>query len=225
MTARIFVRYRRPVPINTELLAARAASTPRTAAGSTRARDRPTATSSLAEARGAFLHVPLEHFLRRPRAAPRATAGRVRTFHLERTQIVAAPIDEAWTFYADPGNLEAITPPWLGFRIDSAPAALERGAFLRYRLRLFGVPIRWTTVIARWHPPRSFVDVQLERAVPPVGAHPPAQLPFRAARRSTTTSATACPAAYSRRSSNVSSPGCSRRSSTTGAERTAALLA
>jgi ligand-binding SRPBCC domain-containing protein len=85
----------------------------------------------------------------------------VRIRHLERTQVVAAPLDAAWTFYADPANLEAITPPWLGFRVDSAPTELGRGAFLRYRLALFGVPVRWTTVIAQWHPPRSFVDVQL----------------------------------------------------------------
>jgi len=80
---------------------------------------------------------------------------------LERTQVVAAPLDEAWRFYADPHNLEAITPPWLRFRVVSAPAALERGSLLRYRLRLFGVPVRWLTVIAGWQPPRTFVDVQL----------------------------------------------------------------
>jgi ligand-binding SRPBCC domain-containing protein len=85
----------------------------------------------------------------------------VRIFLLERTQVVPAPLAEAWTFYADPANLEAITPPWLGFRTVSAPPELRRGAFLRYRLSLFGVPVRWTTVIAAWHPPRSFVDVQL----------------------------------------------------------------
>ncbi|MBA3844120.1 MAG: SRPBCC family protein [Actinobacteria bacterium] len=80
---------------------------------------------------------------------------------LERTQVVEAPIEEAWRFYADPGNLEAITPPWLRFQIESTPDELRRGSYLRYSLRLFGIPIRWQTVIARWHPPRSFVDVQL----------------------------------------------------------------
>jgi ligand-binding SRPBCC domain-containing protein len=80
---------------------------------------------------------------------------------LERTQVVPASLDVAWTFYADPANLEAITPPWLGFRAVSAPDELRRGTFLSYRLALFGIPVRWTTVIARWHPPRSFVDVQL----------------------------------------------------------------
>jgi ligand-binding SRPBCC domain-containing protein len=80
---------------------------------------------------------------------------------LERTQVVGVPLDDAWRFYADPQNLEAITPPWLRFRIVSAPATLERGSHLRYRLSLFGVPIRWLTVIDRWQPPRTFVDVQL----------------------------------------------------------------
>jgi ligand-binding SRPBCC domain-containing protein len=84
-----------------------------------------------------------------------------RAYHLERTQVVGASIEDAWRFYADPANLQAITPPWLRFRIDSTPGELGAGALLRYRLRLFGVPIRWTTLIERWQPPRSFVDVQL----------------------------------------------------------------
>ena len=41
------------------------------------------------------------------------------------------------------------------------PRELGRGALLRYRLRLFGVPIGWRTEIAEWLPPRTFVDVQL----------------------------------------------------------------
>ena len=41
-----------------------------------------------------------------------------------------------------------------------APDSLARGARLRYRLRLFGIPIRWRTEIVSWHPPHGFVDVQ-----------------------------------------------------------------
>ena len=85
----------------------------------------------------------------------------MRTFTLQRTQVVGADIEQAWAFYADPRNLEAITPPWLRFRIESSPSELERGSILRYRLRLFGAPIRWLTEIRLWQPPRSFVDVQL----------------------------------------------------------------
>jgi ligand-binding SRPBCC domain-containing protein len=83
------------------------------------------------------------------------------TFTLQRTQVVDAKLDEAWAFYCDPRNLEAITPRWLGFRIDEVPDELSQGALIRYRLRLFGVPIRWLTEIREWRAPRTFVDVQL----------------------------------------------------------------
>jgi ligand-binding SRPBCC domain-containing protein len=96
------------------------------------------------------------------RASGGRHAIRRRTFVLVRTQIVGAEIDAAWAFYADPANLEAITPPWLRFRIDEAPPELAERSLLRYRLRLFGVPVRWLTQITRWQPPRTFVDLQLE---------------------------------------------------------------
>jgi ligand-binding SRPBCC domain-containing protein/tRNA A-37 threonylcarbamoyl transferase component Bud32 len=92
-----------------------------------------------------------------------AERGRVRALLpdvLEREQVVAAPLEEAFAFFADPQNLQAITPPWLHFRIVGAPGRLRQGSILRYRLRLFGVPISWRTEIARWTPPHRFVDVQ-----------------------------------------------------------------
>lgn len=83
-----------------------------------------------------------------------------------RRQVVAMPLAEAFGFFADPRNLEAITPPWLRFRIVEAPARLERGSHLHYRLQLFGVPIRWRTRIVDWRPPRSFTDLQLSGPYP-----------------------------------------------------------
>jgi acyl-coenzyme A thioesterase PaaI-like protein len=75
VTARIFVRYRRPVPINTELLLRARVDGDRGrrihASGELTDGDQP-----LAEARGAFLHVPFEHFLATPEG--RAAAERWR---------------------------------------------------------------------------------------------------------------------------------------------------
>jgi ligand-binding SRPBCC domain-containing protein len=85
---------------------------------------------------------------------------------LERSQVVPVDIDEAFAFFADARNLEAITPRWLQFRIVEAPSMLERGSLLVYRLRLFGVPIRWRTEIAEWRPPFGFTDVQLAGPYP-----------------------------------------------------------
>ncbi|HEX4931016.1 MAG TPA: SRPBCC family protein [Gaiellaceae bacterium] len=83
-----------------------------------------------------------------------------RAYALERTQVVQVPLEDAFAFFADARNLEQITPPWLRFRIVEAPGELRVGARLRYRLSLFGIPIRWRTEIVAWTPPRGFVDVQ-----------------------------------------------------------------
>jgi ligand-binding SRPBCC domain-containing protein len=98
-------------------------------------------------------------------AAPHQPAvSRERT--LERTQTVSRPLEEAFAFFGDARNLEAITPPWLRFRILDAPDALGPGAILRYRLRLFGVPLSWRTEIVDWRPPRTFTDVQVSGPYP-----------------------------------------------------------
>jgi ligand-binding SRPBCC domain-containing protein len=84
-------------------------------------------------------------------------------FHtLRRQQQIPRPLDEVFAFFSDARNLEAITPPWLGFRtLTPGPIQLARGTQIRYRLRIHGAPVNWTTEIRRWDPPRRFVDVQL----------------------------------------------------------------
>ncbi len=73
VTGRIFVRYRRPVPINTELLV-RAVLTGERGRRLHIRGDLGDGSDILAEARGAFVHVPLEHFLSTPEG--RAAADR-----------------------------------------------------------------------------------------------------------------------------------------------------
>jgi ligand-binding SRPBCC domain-containing protein len=81
---------------------------------------------------------------------------------LERVQTLPRPIDEVFRFFADPSNLEAITPPWLHFRIVGVSSeTVGEGTTIDYRLRLRGVPIAWRSVIRSWQPPRTFVDQQL----------------------------------------------------------------
>jgi ligand-binding SRPBCC domain-containing protein len=86
----------------------------------------------------------------------------MRTHLLERSQSVAVPVERAFGFYGDTLNLEPMTPPWLHFQVtNDGPVTMEPGTLLHYRLRLHRVPIRWTTRIESWEPPRRFVDTQL----------------------------------------------------------------
>jgi ligand-binding SRPBCC domain-containing protein len=71
------------------------------------------------------------------------------------------PRPEVFAFFADAGNLEALTPPWLRFRIATPqPVELCAGALIDYRLRVHGLPVRWTSEITAWEPPGRFVDEQ-----------------------------------------------------------------
>jgi ligand-binding SRPBCC domain-containing protein len=81
---------------------------------------------------------------------------------LERTQLVEAPRETVFPFFADALNLESITPPWLNFRvITPGPIEMGVGALIEYRLSLHRVPVRWLTRIEDWQPGRSFVDAQV----------------------------------------------------------------
>ena len=88
------------------------------------------------------------------------SGGRVHV--LERRQRLELPIQRVFEFYAQAGNLAALTPPWMGFGvITPGPIEMRPGALIDYRLKLHGVPVRWRTRIAVWEPPVRFVDVQV----------------------------------------------------------------
>ena len=82
----------------------------------------------------------------------------MRTYILEREQWLPKSVDDVYSFFSRPENLQVITPPWLDFRMVEAPEVLAVGSLIHYRLRWHGVPIRWTTEISEWNPPRGFVD-------------------------------------------------------------------
>ena len=81
---------------------------------------------------------------------------------LEREQLVPVAPEVAFGLYGDAANLEPLTPPWLHFRVLATDRThMGEGTVIDYRLRVRGVPIRWTARIVEWKPATRFTDVQL----------------------------------------------------------------
>ena len=101
---------------------------------------------------------------------------------LRREQRLPGSPAEVFPFFADAGNLEAITPPWLRFEVVTPrPIEMRPGALIEYRLVLHRLPIAWLTRIEEWEPGVRFVDMQLTGPVPAVAPH--ARVPRAPGRR------------------------------------------
>lgn len=82
---------------------------------------------------------------------------------LERDQLIPVSRDELFAFFEDPRNLGEITPPEMGFEIlkmDDLP--IEAGFRIKYRIKVFGVPVTWVSKITEYEPGVRFADVQVK---------------------------------------------------------------
>ena len=83
-------------------------------------------------------------------------------YRIEHRQVVGGSLAGVFSFFKDPRNLEAITPPWLGFRIlEASDREVRAGTRIRYRLRLHGIPLSWESRIAEYDENRMFADEQV----------------------------------------------------------------
>ena len=57
-----------------------------------------------------------------------------RKYVLEREQLILRPLDEVFAFFADAGNLDKITPPWLHVSIPTAVPLASNRTFPQERL-------------------------------------------------------------------------------------------
>lgn len=84
------------------------------------------------------------------------------TYRLQRQQVVGGDLPEVFGFFKSPHNLEAITPPWLGFRVlDATDPEVRLGSRIRYALRLHGIPVRWESWISEYVENEMFADEQV----------------------------------------------------------------
>jgi ligand-binding SRPBCC domain-containing protein len=86
----------------------------------------------------------------------------MRLFELRAQQRLPLSMEEAWSFFSDPTNLQEITLPSMGFQVTSElPPRMHPGLIITYKVRLLlGVPVNWVTEITHVVEPVLFVDEQ-----------------------------------------------------------------
>ena len=76
---------------------------------------------------------------------------------------VPRPLDETFSFFNTPKNLSKLMPPFMKFTlITPEPIVMKEGAVFDYKIKLFGMPMRWQSYILNYNPPHQFVDIQLK---------------------------------------------------------------
>lgn len=84
-------------------------------------------------------------------------------YQLYREQQLNCSLGEAWGFFSSPNNLEKITPKDMGFVVLNhfADEPIYVGMQIDYVVSpLFGIPLKWKTLITEVNDQKSFVDFQ-----------------------------------------------------------------
>ena len=79
------------------------------------------------------------------------------------SQYIPRPLNEVWSFFSRPENLNNMTPGTVSFEILSDVAGVEMfpGMIVRYRISPFGgIKMRWVTEITHVAEGRYFIDEQ-----------------------------------------------------------------
>jgi ligand-binding SRPBCC domain-containing protein len=82
--------------------------------------------------------------------------------YLEFEHLLPMTLDEAWTFFSSPANLNLITPKEMDFKIlDILPAEMYEGMLIRYKIKpMLNIPLDWVTEITKVVDKVYFIDEQ-----------------------------------------------------------------
>jgi ligand-binding SRPBCC domain-containing protein len=82
---------------------------------------------------------------------------------IKTVQKIPVTLDQAWDFFSNPANLQAITPSDMGFQVISKHHGdrMYPGQIIEYKVRpLLGIPVYWMTEITHVQDRAFFVDEQ-----------------------------------------------------------------
>lgn len=82
---------------------------------------------------------------------------------IKTVQKIPVSLDEAWAFFSNPANLQAITPEGMGFTVISKHHGeiMYAGQLIEYTVKpLAGIPIYWMTEITQVKDRTYFIDEQ-----------------------------------------------------------------
>ena len=82
---------------------------------------------------------------------------------IKTVQKIPVSLDEAWAFFSNPANLQAITPDGMGFTIISKHHGdvMYAGQLIEYKVRpLACIPLYWMTEITQVKDRAYFIDEQ-----------------------------------------------------------------
>ena len=82
--------------------------------------------------------------------------------YLEFEQLLPVGLDEAWTFFSSPSNLNLITPEDLDIKIlDNLPESIHQGLLICYKIKpMLNIPLDWVTEITVVKEKEYFIDEQ-----------------------------------------------------------------
>lgn len=86
-----------------------------------------------------------------------------KVYSLKAVQFIPISISEAWLFFSNPENLEAITPSSMRFKMISTKHGnkMYAGQLIEYTIKPFlGIPLYWMTEITHVSGMKYFVDEQ-----------------------------------------------------------------
>jgi len=86
----------------------------------------------------------------------------MKVYKKETVQHISASIEECWTFFSNPSNLQKITPETMGFQItDFDKKSMYAGQIIQYKVSpLLGLKLSWMTEITFVKDKSYFIDEQ-----------------------------------------------------------------